>query len=119
MTDPASATGASLAAGAITLTGSILGVHFDALLLGFIGGLVVLSFLPKMTIKAVFWTLFSSSVLGGVLAPISASTLCHFFSFLDTSGDSVRMASALLIGVGAQTIIPVFLKYLGRKGSAI
>lgn len=119
MTDPASITGASLAAGAITLTGSILGVQFDALLMGFLGGLVVLSFLPKMTIKGVFWSLFSSSVLGGVLAPISSSTLYHFFTFLDSAGDSVRMASALLIGVGAQTIIPIFLKYLGRKGNAI
>lgn len=117
MTDPASVLGASLAAGAITLTGSILGVNFDALLLGFIGGIVVLSFLPKMSFKSVFWSLFSSSVLGGVLAPIADSTIKHMFSFLDTTGDSLRMASALLIGVGAQTAVPLFLKWIEKRGN--
>jgi hypothetical protein len=117
MPDPASITGASLAAGAITITGSILGVHYDALLLGFAGGIVVLSFLPKMTIRGVFTSLFTSSILGGVLAPVADSTIKHMFNYLDTAGDSLRMASALLIGVGAQTAIPLFIKWIEKRGS--
>lgn len=119
MAEPASTAGIALAAGAITVTGSILGVQYDALLLGFIGGLVILSFQPQKTLHAVFASLFTSSTLGGVLAPIVAQTMRHYINFLDYTDDGVRMAAALVVGVSAQTIVPTFLKWLKGKGESV
>ena len=50
MAEPASSTASiAIAAGTITLSGSVFGVQYDALLAGFFGGLVSLSYLPPMS----------------------------------------------------------------------
>lgn len=118
MSDPASTTGVALAALSITVTGSVLGVQYDALLIGFAGGLVALSFLPSMTWGKVAGSVFTSSVLAGFFAPIAAAAAKNYLPWLVVVGDALRIASAAAIGVSAQALVPLALNYLRQKREA-
>lgn len=119
MAEPASSTaGVAIAAGTITLTGSILGVHYDALLAGFFGGLVSLSYLPSMPRSKIAGTVASSSILAGYFAPVIAAGAQQYFPWAQGVGDALRLASAVGFGVSAQVVIPVALNLLRSKGGA-
>ncbi|WP_157691542.1 restriction endonuclease [Noviherbaspirillum autotrophicum] len=119
MAEPVSPTaGLAIAAGTITLSGTFLGVHYDALLAGFFGGLVSLSYLPSMPKSKIASTVASSSILAGYFAPVIAITVQHYFSFLEGVGDFMRLASAAGLGVSAQVVIPVALNWIRTKGGA-
>ncbi|HYD58979.1 MAG TPA: hypothetical protein VEC35_01395 [Noviherbaspirillum sp.] len=117
MAEPASSTvGVTIAAGTITLTGSILGVHYDALLAGFFGGLVSLSYLPSMPALKIAGTVASSSILAGFFAPVIAAAAVHYFPWLVGTGGGVRMACAAGLGLTAQVLIPAGLNWLRKQG---
>lgn len=115
MAEP-SITGIAIAAGTITLTGSILGVHYDALLAGFAGGLVALSYLPSMPAMRIAGTVVAASLLAGFFAPVLAFGAANYFPFLTGAGDSLRIAMAAGIGIFGQALIPAVLGYIRRKG---
>lgn len=108
--------GAAIAGGAITITGSILGVHYDALLAGFAGGLVSLSFLPSMTVWRSAYSVAASSLLAGFFAPAIALAMANYFPWLASLGDYLRITSAAFIGVSAQAFIPIMLAWARAKG---
>lgn len=113
MAEPAASTaGIALAAGTITLTGTILGVHYDALLAGFFGGLVSLSFLPGMSLLKTAGSVAGSALLAGFFAPILAAAAHNYFPWLASVGDFVRIASAAALGIGWQALLPAGLKRL-------
>ncbi|WGG51834.1 restriction endonuclease [Rugamonas sp. DEMB1] len=117
MAEPASSTvGIAIAAGTITLTGSILGVQYDALLAGLAGGLVSLSYLPAMTLARIAGSVAGSSLLAGYFAPLIALGIANYFPFAAAAGDGMRLASAAGLGLGAQVIIPTAFAWLRRKG---
>lgn len=118
MAEPASSTaaGVAIAAGAITLSGSILGVHYDALLAGFAGGLVWLTFQPSMPAVRIASSMVASSLIAGFFAPLAAVGAVNFFPWLSEVGDSLRMAAAAGLGIGAQVIVPALLNLIREKG---
>lgn len=117
MAEPASSTvGIALAAGTITLTGSILGVQYDALLAGFFGGLVSLSYLPAMTLARTAGSVAGSALLGGYAAPLASLAAANYFPF--TSGAASTSISAFALGLCAQVVIPAALARLRRKGES-
>lgn len=119
MAEPASSTaGIAIAAGTITLTGSILGVQYDALLAGFFGGLVSLSYLPPMPRTKLAGTVAGSSILAGYFAPVLAVGAAHYFPWLAGIGDIMRLACAAGLGVSAQAVIPAALSWIRRRGGA-
>lgn len=117
MAEPASSTaGIAIAAGAITLTGSIFGVAYDSLLAGFFGGLVALSYLPAMSLRRIAGSVVSSSLLAGWFAPLLTVTAMNYFPYLSGVGDGgVRMASGAALGLCGQFLIPALLGRLIRK----
>lgn len=118
MAEPASSTaGIAIAAGTITLTGSILGVHYDALLAGFAGGLVALSYLPAMTVPRIAGTVIAASLMAGFFAPMTAAGALNFFPWMNGTGDSLRLAMAAGIGIFGQALIPYGFGYLRRKSN--
>ena len=118
MAEPASSTvGIALAAGTITLTGSILGVQYDALLAGLAGGLVSLSYLPPMRGPQIAGSVIGSSLIAGWFAPVASVTAANYFPFLSSAGESgIRIAAAAGLGLCAQVIIPAAFAWLRKKG---
>lgn len=117
MAEPASSTaGVTIAAGTITLTGSILGVHYDALLAGFFGGLVSLSYLPPMPVLKIAGTVASSSILAGFFAPLVAVMAMHYMPWVSGAGGGLRLACAAGIGLTAQAVIPAVLNAIRKRG---
>jgi len=113
MAEPAASTvGIAIAAGTITVTGSIFGVQYDALLAGFFGGLVSLSFLPPMSAGKIAGSVAGSSILAGFFAPILAAAWVHNFPWLLTVGDFTRIAAAAALGLGWQALLPAGLNRL-------
>lgn len=123
MAEPtASTAGIALAAGTITLTGSIFGVQYDALLAGFFGGLVSLSFLPAASAFKIAGSVAGSALLAGFFAPIIAAAGLNYFPWLHSVGDFTRVASAAALGICWQALLPAVLNrlraWLGTAGGA-
>lgn len=117
MAEPTSATvGIAIAAGTITLTGSVLGVQYDALLAGLFGGLVSLSYLPAMSRTKIAGSVIGSSLVGGWFAPVAAIAAVNYFPWMAGAGEAIRLSTAAGLGLGAQVIIPVAFAWLRKKG---
>ncbi len=116
MTEP-HATGAAIAGAAITFSGSVIGMHFDALLAGFAGGLVALSFLPgPLSAGRVAATLLSSSLLAGFFAQLVAYGAFAYLPWTQPMGDFMRVAAAGGLGIASQTLIPAVLRWIDKRG---
>lgn len=110
MAEPAASTaGIAIAAGTITLTGSIFGVQYDVLLAGFFGGLVSLSYLPAMSPWKIVGSVAGSSILAGYFAPVVAVAGLNFFPWLGGIGDFTRVAAAAALGLCWQVALPAAL----------
>ncbi|WP_317201498.1 restriction endonuclease [Janthinobacterium sp.] len=121
MAEPASSTvvGIAIAAGTITLTGSVLGVQYDALLAGLFGGLVSLSYLPAMTWGRIAGSVAGSALIAGWFAPLASITASNYFPFMSAAGEStIRIAAAAALGLGAQVVIPAAFAWMRKKGGA-
>jgi hypothetical protein len=123
MAEPASSSGVgvAIAAGTITFTGSILGVQYDALLAGFFGGLLSLSYLPPMTRWRIAGSVATSALLAGFFAPVLAVAAMNYLPWMASLGDFTRLTAAAAVGLFAQPLIPLalaFINKLGGKGSA-
>jgi hypothetical protein len=113
MAEPASSTvGIAIAAGTITLTGSVFGVQYDALMAGFFGGLVSLSYLPPMSMSKTVGTVAGSALLAGFFAPVIAVAALHYLPWLQSVGDFTRIAGGAALGIAAQALIPAAMKRL-------
>jgi hypothetical protein len=113
MPEPAVSTASiAIAAGTITLSGSVFGVQYDALLAGLVGGLVSLTYLPAMSLLKMAGTAAGSALLAGFFAPVAAAAALHFFPWLQSVGDVLRLAGAAALGLGAQVVVPAGLRRL-------
>ncbi|MDC8756272.1 hypothetical protein [Janthinobacterium fluminis] len=114
-----STVGIAIAAGTITLTGSVLGVQYDALLAGFFGGLVSLSYLPATTWGRIAGSVAGSALLGGWFAPLASAAAVNYLPFVTGTGEpTIRIAAAAALGLCAQVIIPAAFAWLRRKGES-
>ncbi|CAN7463309.1 hypothetical protein LJR289_003059 [Pseudoduganella sp. LjRoot289] len=115
MAEPVSSTvSIAIAAATITLSGSVFGVQYDALLAGLFGGLVSLSYLPPMPALKIAGTVAGSALLAGFFAPVIAVAALHYFPWLNSVGDFLRLAGGAGLGIAAQVLIPAGLKRLRR-----
>jgi hypothetical protein len=118
MAEPVSSSGAvAVAAGAVTVTGTIFGVQYDALLAGFFGGLVALSYLPPMSYPRVAGSVASSAVLAGFFAPVLAAAGLNYLPWLREIGDYARLASAAGLGLTAQVLMPTIFNAIRKRGA--
>lgn len=122
MAEPASSSGVgvAIAAGTITFTGSVLGVQYDALLAGFFGGLMALSYLPPMTRWRIAGSVATSSLLAGVSAPVIvfavASGVPWLAKVVASLGDFARLPVAVVVGLFAQPLISLGLALINKAG---
>lgn len=106
--EPISAsTGYVITVGTVTIAGTLFGMHFDALMFGLFGGLIMLSRISPKTRLEAFTTLITSVILAGVMAPILAAWTSETFTFAQkVKEDVMREAAALVIGGGWLTVLP-------------
>lgn len=122
MAEPTSgvATGVTIAAGAITLTGSIFGLQYDALLFGLLGGLLSLMHLPPMTALRVASTLASASVLGALFGPALIAAAQAQFSWIGAvPAQPARLGSAVIVGCFLQALIQLVMAWLQGRTKQI
>lgn len=113
MAEPASAIASTvIAAGTVTLSGSVFGLQYEALLAGLLGGLISLLYLPPMPALKVAGAVAGAALLAGFFAPVIAAAALHYFPWLQAVGDFMRVACAAALGLGAQVLIPACLKRL-------
>ena len=121
MTEPASNTVAAvaIATGAITLSGSIIGMQYDALLVGLFGGLISLMHLPPMGAWKMAGTLFSAVIMAGLISPFGVEAAHAYLDWTaKVPNNVVRLASALVIGIIAQAAIPLLLRLLAKASGS-
>lgn len=86
-------------------------MHYDALLFGLFGGLIFLSRGETVARKQAVSSVISSALIAGVGAPLIASLLAAMHAGLAAvDPETMRRASALLIGSGWQVAIPAAIK---------
>lgn len=123
MSEPTT-TGSALALGAVTLSGSILGLHYDAMLIGFVAALVSLLHLQPddgepRTPGRVFAFVASAAFLAGIFAPALALWSRVNLEWLATMPDAaLRPICAAVIGGGGHLLVPLAIAALRRRGGA-
>ena len=117
MTDPGTSAAAEAAASAgvvITLTGSIFGMEFDAMMAGFVGALVAQTLVHDPvegeTVLARYWRGFvqlaAAGLLAGLLAPLAESITAGLLP-MKVSPQSLHIAVAAIIGMVAPVVVPL------------
>ena len=108
---------AAVTTGAITVTGSILGLEYQLLLIGMFGGLIAVSFMEKTSRTRMAVSVATSALLAGYAAPvIAAVSVSQIPALAGVATEPLRLFCALLVGVCAQTLIPVTLGWLRKVG---
>jgi len=104
MLTSSTATGVS-AASAATFAGIFLGMYPDAMLIGFVAGLVALLHVPpdptQRTPLRIFALVAGSAFLSGIFSPIAAAAAVGYFDWAKTiDHDTLRLAVSATIGGG-------------------
>lgn len=114
----ATAAGAAAATGTAALAGSVLGLAYDALLGGLLGGLLSLMYLAPMPPARMAGSVAASAIAGGVFGPVAVAAGTHYAPWLaGMAPGPLRMAAAVAIGLVAQVAIPAGLDFLRRRAA--
>ncbi len=92
----------------ITILGVATGLNFEILLAGFAGSLASLSYLEGMSVAKRCWSLISSTLTAGYMAPALTTKLNAFVGNPDQQPSGVF--AAFFIGLVAQVVIPGCIK---------
>lgn len=114
MSEPTTTT-VAVSLGTVTVTGSLLGCQYDALLMGAAGVLFGLRMLPPMRAGVLVASVVSTTVLAAVASPVLAAWVCSLLPSLQTVAEGVRLTSAMLLGASAQWLLPAALDALKAK----
>lgn len=109
-------TGIALAAGTITITGSVFGVEYEALLAGFFGGLCYITYTTPTTKIRLAAMLATASLTAGFFAPILTVGLLNYLPWLEKVNEvALRIGVAAWIGLVGQSAMPYILSKLNKK----
>jgi dolichyl-phosphate-mannose--protein O-mannosyl transferase len=114
-TTGAAAIGSAFAVGTITITGSVLGLQYDLLLVGLAGGLVALSCMPQVSRTKMLVTLITSALVGGYGGPVVVAAAAEYLPWTMKIPEQMRWFSAFAAGVFSQTVVPLALEQLRRR----
>ena len=118
MPEPHAATAAAAAGGiSATLAGSVLGLGYDALLGGLLGGLLALMHQPPDGLPRQAVSLAGAILAGALWAPLAVAAGLAYLPWLSAvNGEALRIATAAGLGLVAQVAIPAGLAWIKRKG---
>jgi MFS family permease len=129
VSDPASqaaADAATASAGvAIAVTGSVIGLQFDSMMIGFIGALVAQTLVPAIAADARRWyqrylwafaQLLCAGLLAGILTPVAEALLISMLPGKMPS-NALHVAAAGVIGMVAPVIVPLLRNLTNKLAS--
>jgi hypothetical protein len=110
MADPATSTSIAIATSVVTVTGSLFGLSYDALLAGLAGGLIAQTFVPPNVgrLRAVM-QLVCGAILAGYFTPVIIAVTTQYATW-KISESASRLAAACFIGMTAFVIVPMAQK---------
>lgn len=119
MSEPAAST-ANAAAGAagitLTLSGSVFGLHFDAMFAGFAAALIAQTFVPSgVTRMRGFLQLLASGGLAGFFAPIGVAVAGKVAPW-PLPHDALQLAVGATLGIVAPIAVPLIRRWVDRFG---
>lgn len=119
MNEPiATATTAAAGAAGLTLTiaGSIMGLHFDAMFAGFGGALIAQSFVPStVTRLRAFLQLLGAGGLSGFLSPVGV-VVAQKIAPWPLPTDATQLAVGATLGIVAPVVVPLLRKLAVKRG---
>jgi len=116
MSEPtAVTTSVVISAGTVTLSGSVLGMGYDVLILGAVGVLMSLRMLPPMTRGQLAVAVITTTMLAALAAPVIAAWVVATVTALAGMLDPVRWLAAVLVGGGAQLLMPAAIAFAQRR----
>ncbi len=111
MTDTGSAGIAGLT---LTLTGTVLGLHFDAMLAGFAGALIAQTYVPSAVSRVrAFLQLVAAGGISGYFSPLGVAVASKLAPW-PLPADAMQLA----IGAGLGIIAPIFVPLLRKLAEA-
>ncbi len=110
MAEPSSTTAAAISVGTVSIVGTFLGMHYDALLLGLFGGLLMLARQQATNRFTAFSGVTLSALFAGAISPVTASIIVSYVSFITL--EEARICSAAVVGCGWQSFAPIILDNL-------
>ncbi len=116
MTDPHSTIAGALAGGATSAVSLFMGAQVDALVIGLIAAVFVSIQMDMIDnrLKAASAVLFAS-LLAGYGSPVAAEWVANNASSIASNTEALRRLAALLIGGSAPSLVPLGIKFLGKK----
>lgn len=108
----------------VTLTGSVLGLEFEALAVGFLGALIAQTLITEPPAEGIsmarrylraFSQLVACGLLAGMLTPVAEKMMASVLPTTVGSG-SLHIATAGVIGMVAPAIVPMLRKITQRLG---
>ena len=117
MAEPtASTVGIAIAAGTITLSGSILGLQYGYLLAGLFGGLIALSIADPTTRLRMAMSVAISALAAGYSTPVLVGFVTEYLIWTSkVAHDSLELFCAAGVGVSAQTVIPSGIAWVKKR----
>jgi hypothetical protein len=117
MAEPASSTVAvAIAAGTITLTGSILGLQYGYLMAGLSGGLMALSMAEPTTRLRMATSVAISALAAGYATPVLVAFANEYLAWTGrVAHDAFELFCAAGIGVSAHTALPGGMAWLKKR----
>src|SRR5574337_348679 len=101
--------GATIAAALTYVVVGVLGLQYQVLLVGLLGGLIALSFAQPTSRRRMAALVISSALLSGYATPVLAEVLFDRVPELAHVRSATVLLLALLLGLTAQVTIPALL----------
>lgn len=112
MTEPTTS-GVTFALGAVTLTSTLFGMDGNSLMAGLFGSFVALRYAGPLTAWGLASSLLTGTLAAGQLAPTAVAAASSYFEWVRAIPEKGQASGvAFMIGVCAQTVLPLALKRL-------
>ena len=117
MNEPIAATAAAGAAGlTLTITGSVMGLHFDAMFAGFAGALIAQSFVPSQVTRVrAFLQLLGAGGISGYFSPVGV-LVAQKLAPMALPTDVTQLAVGAALGIVAPVLVPLLRKLAEKRG---
>lgn len=117
MAEPSSTSAVAFTVGTVSVVGTFMGMHYDALLLGLFGGLIMLARQESATRMIAFSSVTLSALFAGATSPVAASIIISYTKTI--SIEEARIFCAAIIGCGWQYIAPVMMDFVRQSLGSI
>ena len=116
MTEPAATTAAGAAGLTLSLSGTLFGLQYDAMLAGFAGALIAQTYVPSAATRwRAFLQLVAAGGISGYFSPIAVAVATRLAPW-PLPQDAMQLAAGAALGIVAPTLVPLLRALADRFG---